>query len=65
MPVVFMSPKFSTIYSITVTSPGLTIIFYFTGLKFQDSFGWTLVNKFIDIGSEAKFFAVWDWPIKK
>ncbi len=39
MPVVFMSPKFSTIYSITVISPGLTITFDFTGLKLQERLG--------------------------
>ena len=61
----FISPKFSTIYSITVTSPGLAIIFDFTGLKFQDSFGWTLVNKFIDIGSEVICVSFWSLFIKK
>ena len=53
-----MSPKFSTTYSIVVTSPGFTITFFFTDLKPQGKLGCTLVNKFIDIGSEAKFFAV-------
>ena len=52
MPVLSFVPKFSTIYSIVTTSPGWTLIFEFTGLKFQIKFGWTLVNKFIDNGKK-------------
>ena len=42
-----------------------TIIFDFVGLKFQGRFGWTLVNKFIDIGSKAKVFSFWNLFIAK
>jgi len=39
MPVVSILPKFSTIYSTIVTSPGLAIIFDFVGLKLQGRLG--------------------------